>query len=141
MFLTNQIAGFIKVISLEKIKGTKLIFWFAVNIRVSCKLLLLLLVVVVKIASFQYLCNILRKRGRINMIFIMKISIKVFHRLVVLFLFLIARHAQSTQNCKCVISLEYLKKDGRDEVDFFHADKHQTFLQVVTIYLYEYNQV
>ena len=25
-----------------------------------------------------------------------------------------------------VISLQYLKKEGRDEVDILHADKHQT---------------
>ena len=28
------------------------------------------------------------------------------------------------------MSLRYLKKEGRDEVDFLHADKHQSFLQV-----------
>ena len=42
--------------------------------------------------------------------------------------FTIASHAQSTQNSKFVISLQYLKKEGRDEVDFLHADKHQTIL-------------
>ena len=35
--------------------------------------------------------------------------------------FTIASHAQSTQNSKFVISLQYLKKEGRDEVDFLHA--------------------
>ena len=28
------------------------------------------------------------------------------------------------------MSLQYLKKDVRDEVEFLHADKHQSFLQV-----------
>ena len=28
------------------------------------------------------------------------------------------------------MSLQYLKKDVRDEVDFLHADKRQSFLQV-----------
>ena len=28
------------------------------------------------------------------------------------------------------MSLQYLKKDVRDEVDFLHVDKHQSFLQV-----------
>ena len=46
-----------------------------------------------------------------------------------------ARHAQSTQNSKFVISLQYLKNDGKDEADFSHADKHQTILQVDTINL------
>ena len=26
--------------------------------------------------------------------------------------------------------LQYLKKEVRDEVDFLHSDKHQSFLQV-----------
>ena len=37
------------------------------------------------------------------------------------------------------ISTQYLKKEGRQEVDFLHADK-QTFLQVDTINIGEYNQ-
>ena len=28
------------------------------------------------------------------------------------------------------MSLQYLKKEVRDEVDFLHADKHQSFLQI-----------
>ena len=28
------------------------------------------------------------------------------------------------------MSLQYLKKEVKDEVDFLHADKYQTFLQV-----------
>ena len=28
------------------------------------------------------------------------------------------------------MSLQYLKKEVSDEVDFLHADKHQSFLQV-----------
>ena len=35
-----------------------------------------------------------------------------------------------SQNRKFVITLQYLKKEVRDEVDFLHADKHQSFLQV-----------
>ena len=40
------------------------------------------------------------------------------------------KHSQSSQNRKFAMSLEYLKKEVRDEVDFLHADKHQSFLQV-----------
>ena len=50
--------------------------------------------------------------------------------LVVSFLLVIAWRAQSTQNSKFVISLQYLKKEGSDEIDFLHADKHQAILQV-----------
>ena len=31
------------------------------------------------------------------------------------------------------MSLQYLKKDVRDEVDFLHADKHQSLLKGDTI--------
>ena len=40
-----------------------------------------------------------------------------------------ARHALITQNNKFAISLQYLKKEVSDEVDFLRADKHQSFLQ------------
>ena len=53
--------------------------------------------------------------------------------LVVLFLLVIARHAKSIQNSKFVISLQYLRKEWRDEVYFLHIEKHQTILQVDTI--------
>ena len=49
----------------------------------------------------------------------MKINMKVFYKLVVYFLLFIARHAQRTQNNKFVIYLQYLKKEMKDEVDFF----------------------
>ena len=32
-------------------------------------------------------------------------------------------------------SLQYLKKEERDEVDFLHTDKYRTFLQVNTVNL------
>ena len=40
------------------------------------------------------------------------------------------KHSQSSQKSKFVMSLQYLKKEVRDEVDFLHADKHQSFLEV-----------
>ena len=40
------------------------------------------------------------------------------------------KHSQSSQNSKFAISLQYLKKEVKDEVDFLHADKHQSFLKV-----------
>ena len=41
------------------------------------------------------------------------------------------KHSQSSQNCKVAVSLQYLRdKEVRDEVDFLHVDKHQSFLQV-----------
>ena len=40
------------------------------------------------------------------------------------------KHSQSSQNSKLAISLHYIKKDVKDEIDFLHADKHQSFLKV-----------
>ena len=40
------------------------------------------------------------------------------------------KYHQSFQSSKFAMSLQYLKKEVRDEVDSLHADKHQSFLQV-----------
>ena len=71
-----------------------------------------------KIASLQYLSNISRKRSGINMIFCMKVIIKIFYKLTPTFLVTIVRYAQSTQNNNFATYLQYLKKKGRDEVFF-----------------------
>ena len=47
------------------------------------------------------------------MIFYVKLSIKVFFKLLVSFLLVIGRHAQSTQNIRFVTFLQYLKKQKR----------------------------
>ena len=44
-------------------------------------------------------------------------------------------HAQSTQKNKFTISLQYLKENVKDEVDFLPADKRQRFLQLNAIIL------
>ena len=41
----------------------------------------------------------------------------------------VARHAQSTQNNEFTISLQYLKENMKDIVDFWPVDKYQRFLQ------------
>ena len=43
----------------------------------------------------------------------------------------IVKHSQNFQNSKFAISLQYLKKEVRDEVGFLHVDKHQSFLQTL----------
>ena len=47
----------------------------------------------------------------------------------------VVSHAQSTQNNKFPISLQYLKEIVKDEVEFFAADKCQRFFQIDTIIL------
>ena len=41
-----------------------------------------------------------------------------------------ARHAQITQINKFTISLQHRKKELSDEVDFLHADKHKSLLEI-----------
>ena len=40
------------------------------------------------------------------------------------------KNSQSSHNSKVAMSLQCHKNEVRDEVDFLHADKHQSFLQV-----------
>ena len=40
------------------------------------------------------------------------------------------KHSQSSQNSKFAMSLQYLKKEVRNEVDFVHVNKHQSFFQL-----------
>ena len=46
-----------------------------------------------------------------------------------------ARHAQVTKNNTFAISLQYLKKKVNDEVDFLHADKNESLVQIDTMIL------
>ena len=52
----------------------------------------------------------------------------------------VARHAQITQNRKFAISLQYLKREVNDEVDFLHAGKHENLLQIDTIEMVKHFQ-
>ena len=45
------------------------------------------------------------------------------------------RNAQIIQNNKFAISLQYLQKELSDEVDFLHADKHESLLQIDSMIL------
>ena len=45
----------------------------------------------------------------------------------------VAKRAQITQNNKFAIPLQYLKKEVSDVVDFLHADKHESLLQINTV--------
>ena len=119
----------------RKNRGIKLIYDFQINIRAFYMLLLLLFVDVARLTKvLTIIRQYFKKDVRDKYDFCMKIiNIKVFYKLIILFLLFIARHVQSIQNSKFVISLEYLKREARDEVDFWHADKYQVFLEVDTI--------
>ena len=65
-----------------------------------------------------------------KLIFSLQTNIKIFLKLILSFQVCVARHAKITQNNKFAVSLQYLKKGVSDEVDFLHADKHESFLQI-----------
>ena len=84
--------------------------------------------------KFAYLCNISTKTWGIKLTFHLHINLKVFYKLIVSRCVCVARDAQSTQNNKFSRSLQYVKENVKDEVDFLPADKHR-FLQIDTIIL------
>ena len=47
----------------------------------------------------------------------------------------VTRHVQISQNNKFAISLQYLKQEFSNEVDFFHADMHENLLQIDSMIL------
>ena len=47
------------------------------------------------------------------------------------------RHAHVTQNNKFAISLQHLKNEVSDTVDFLHANKHEYLFQIDTMILME----
>ena len=68
-------------------------------------------------------------------IFGMDINLKIFYMLIVPLWVCIARHAQSNQNNKFAISLQYLEENVKDEVVFLPVEKRQRLLQIDTIIL------
>ena len=71
----------------------------------------------------------------VKLIFCLQINTNVFYKLLLSLWVCLARHAQTTQNNKFAISLQYLKKELSDEVDFLHADKHESLLQIDSMIL------
>ena len=63
-----------------------------------------------------------------------QINMEVF-KLTRSFWVCVTGHAQNTQNNMFPISLQYLRKDVSDEVDFLYADKHKGVLQIDTMNL------
>ena len=80
-----------------------------------------------QIAGF-FMCKISKNKWEIELTFGIEINIKVSYKLILSFLVGLARHAQSTQDNRFAISLQYLQKEVGDEVDFLHVDKHKSFL-------------
>ena len=69
--------------------------------------------------------------------FSLLIIAKRFFKVILSFLMFVARHAQIIQNKKFAFSLQYLKREVNDKVDFLHAGKHENLLQIDTMILIE----
>ena len=68
-----------------------------------------------------------------KLVFCLQINIKGFFKIILSFSVRVAKHAQINWNNKFALSFQYLKKEVSDEVDFLHADKHESFLQIDTM--------
>ena len=55
------------------------------------------------------------------------LGITFSHKGILLLLTDIVKHSQNTQSNNIAISLQYLKKEVRNGVRFWHADKDQSF--------------
>ena len=119
----------------------KFIFGMQVNVKVFCKLILSFWMCVTSHAQstqnkkFIYLFNISRKLWEMKLIFCLQTNMNVFCKLLISLWMCVVRHAQGTQNSKFPISLQYLKENMKNELDFLPADKPQRFLQRDTIIL------
>ena len=70
-------------------------------------------------------------------IFGIHINMEVFYKLILSFWVCVTKQTQSTQNSKFAISLQHLKKDVSDEVDFLYAGNPKGLLQIDTMVLME----
>ena len=110
------------------------------NSKIFCKLILSFWVCATRHETtqnrrFAYLYNISRKIWWIKLLFCLQIKTKVFYKSLVSLWVCVSRLAQSIQNNKFTISLQYIKEFGKNEVGFLLADKHQIFLEIDTIIL------
>ena len=70
-----------------------------------------------------------------KLIFCLQMNVKGFFKLLLSFYVCVTRHTQITQDSKFAVSLQYLKKELSDEVDFLHAGKHEILLQIDSMIL------
>ena len=65
------------------------------------------------------------------------LGINVLQKVILSLLMGIIQHSQSTQSNKFAISLQYLKEEVRNRVNFLHAGKHQNFYKLALSFLIE----
>ena len=76
--------------------------------------------------------NILKKDGRMKLIFWIQININFSYRLILVILVGMARHTHITKNNKFAKSCDISKKKWRIKLNFC-ADEHQIFLKIDAI--------
>ena len=77
-----------------------------------------------KITSLLFLSNILRKKWVMFFFFQCRWAWKFPTNWYYYFWWGWSKHSQSSQNSKFAMSLQYLRKEVRDQVDFPHAHEH-----------------
>ena len=84
---------------------------------------------------FRYCFVITWAQFNLGCFLVKSVLIKNPNKLIVSLWVSIARHTQGTQKDLIAISLQYLKENMKNDVDFLPVDKHQWFLQIGTIIL------
>ena len=74
--------------------------------------------------NFIIFLQYLKENVKYGVDFSLLIIVKLFFKVILLFLLCVARHAQITQNKKCAISLQYLKRGVNEKVDLMEMVKH-----------------
>ena len=82
-----------------------------------------------------YLCSISRKAWAMKLIFYLQIDTKSFYKLIISLWLCIARYVQSTQNNSFIISLQYLKENVKDGVDYSLLIIVKCFFKVILSFL------
>ena len=85
--------------------------------------------------KFTYFCSISKKAWAMKLIFYLQINTNIFYKLIVSLWMCMTRHAQSTQNNNFIISLQYLKENIKDGVDFSLLIIVKRFFKVILSFL------
>ena len=75
-----------------------------------------------------------------KLIFCPLTNVEDFFKLILSFQVCVARHVQTTEDNKFAISLQQVKKELSDAVDFLHTDKHKTLDKLIIRFFDEYGQ-
>ena len=126
--------------SKSKVPRKNFTFGMQINIKVSLKLVLSFWLCIIRHVQsnpnqFAYFCSISGKVWAMKLIFYLKINTKIFYKLIVSLWVCMARHAQSTQNNSFIISLQYVKENVKDGVNFCLLIIVKSFFKVILPFL------